>query len=442
MATTPLLKSETPHSVSIPIAQTDHPSYLGQSLSAWERAALVVSQPVYRISEAVIRAQCTPIQPGIWGNCDNETIERIRRIAAIYGNVHFKSLHPYAHVYGFGLTSMPFHGVAGLLNHIGNSLSPKDYSHIVGNAPESQEKISQPKIMTLNACMFWGGQPISQGGPRAARDRIDQFCQKINEIDPDIFVSQEMSLDPAVKVIDKLKDNYAHFYTNIGPFSWGMESCLFIASKLPIVSAPEFHPFPNQPRIKRGFFCFETPKFWVITTHLQPAFPDVRRKQLEQITSKIDELSERTGKPCIFAGDLNIPYSTDESGEYTTSGLRNSYVNNYAKGENPFVLTSNNATWTGLVDEYAGSPEPYFINEQRVYWEVDDYALMRKGQENQFSSFDVEILPVIEIDDNEKLVDPANALSDHQGLVISCKIKEDGRASSSSQSDNLIELDS
>jgi hypothetical protein len=425
MSTRPLLlneRSSSPQFTSVPREQERDKSHLGKPLSIWERVALVVSQPTYRISEAVMRARYAPMGPGVWGNCDNQFLERLRRIGTIYGNAHFDKLHPFADIYGFGLTSMPFHATAGLLNYIGNQLDPKDYAYISGKASESTH-FTEPKIMTLNACMFWGGQPIAQGGPRPARERIDQLCKKVSEVDPDIFVSQEMSLDPAVKVIDKLKDKYAHFYTNIGPYPWKMDSCLFVASKLPIISAPEFHPFPNQTRVKRGFFCFETPKFWVITTHLQ-ALKSARPQQLAQITAKIDELTEKTGKPCIFLGDLNIPLSSDEHGEYVTSGLRDAYINNYVKGKDPFELTPQNATWLGLVDEYAGSPEPYLVDGKRVYWEVDDYALIRRGQEKKFSSFEVDILPVIELDENDQLADPANALTDHQGLLVSCKIND------------------
>jgi hypothetical protein len=201
-----------------------------------------------------------------------------------------------------------------------------------------------------------------------------------------------------------------------------MDSGLFVASKLPIVSAPQFYPFPNQPRVKRGFFCFETPKFWVITTHMHPAGAEIRRNQLVQITEKLEELQNTTGKPCILLGDLNIGHSAEEEGEYVTSGIRDLYVDNYEKEADPFILTPQNATWTGLLDRYAGGI-PYFVDGVRVDWEVDDYALIRKGQEDLFSSFNVEQLRTFELDEDNQLVDPANALTDHQGLLVSFKIE-------------------
>ncbi len=250
-----------------------------------------------------------------------------------------------------------------------------------------------------------------------------------------------MSLDPAVKIIERLKENYAHFYTNIGPLPWGMESNLFVASKLPIVSAPQFYPFPDQPRWRKGFFCFETPKFWVITTHMQPAGAEIRREQLAQITDKIDELQGTTDKPCILLGDLNIGHSADEQGEYVSSGIRDMYVDNYEREADPFTLTPQNATWTGLLDEYAGGKDgihPYIVDGVRVNWEVDDYALIRKGQENKFSSFDVEQLRTFELDEDNQLVDPANALTDHQGLLVSFKI-ESGTSDDIEEEFHIIE---
>ncbi len=422
LATTPLLGTNRPSSTSSVEEQSTKNSHLGKPLSIWERAALLVDQPTYWTSEAILRARCTPMEPGVWGNCESQFLERLRRVAVIYGNLHFKNIHTFAEVQGFGVFNLSTHYAAGLLNHIGNSLNPKNYAYFAGNAPESQEKISEPKILQLNACMYWGGQPIPQGGLRPARYRIEQFCDKISEVDSDVVVCQEISLDPAVKIIERLKENYAHFYANIGPFPWGMDSGLFVASKLPIVSAPQFYPFSNQPRVLRGYFCFETPKFWVITTHMHPAVAEIRREQLAEITDKIDELQNTTGKPCILIGDLNIGHSANEDGEYVSSGIRDMYVDNYEREADPFTLTPQNATWTGLLDRYGGGI-PYIVDGVQVDWEVDDYALIRKGQENKFSSFDVEQLRTFEVDENDEFVDPANALTDHQGLLVSFKME-------------------
>ncbi|MBI2743794.1 MAG: endonuclease/exonuclease/phosphatase family protein [Chlamydiales bacterium] len=296
---------------------------VGQALS-W--VALKLQWGMHYSSEQVLHAY-SAILPGEFGNFESEEIEMLVRVARVALTVLFAPL----------TLALTFCGVA--LELVANCFKSSPCTYIKGES-EGEAPKNKYRLLTLNACMFWGGLPIPFGGVRPASERVEQVADFLKYMNSDLVVMQEVSFGPARALIEKLKGDYAHFYTQIGPNTGRMESCLFLASKQPILREPIFVEFPDQNGIKRGFFCVETPKSWVITTHMEAGNnPEMRRAQLALITQKIPELKQLSNKPCFLLGDLNIHRTLDVGSEYLASGLQENYFNPLTQPEDHDTCT-------------------------------------------------------------------------------------------------------
>ena len=348
------------------------------------QAALWLMAPLHKSSEAVIHALATPIRPGEFGNCESKICEWARRF---FGVLAALVVSPVA----LGLACLGFG-----LDFVGDYLTGKSYTYLAGCAQEKPEDASDYTFLTLNACMFWGGLPILFGGVRPASERIDLLANLVQEHSPDVIAMQEVSYGSALELHARLKNQYAHFFTRIGPNVGKMESCLFVASKYPICSEPEFQPFPNQNGIKRGVFAIETPAFWVLATHLDAGSSTVRKEQLAQVSQFIQELKMRANKPCFLLGDLNIECTGLPNDEYTSSGIAVSYINPRA-----LELNDATATCTNLLTAQAlGQAAP-----EKAYENID-YALLDTASKELFQP-------------RTELIDTfPQALSDHRALLL------------------------
>ncbi|NGX38418.1 MAG: hypothetical protein K1000chlam2_01591 [Chlamydiae bacterium] len=355
-----------------------------------EFVALYLSKPAHIASKPLIRAFATPIRPGKDGNWNSAIGEKIWRVF----------------ISTIGITTAPLTiGLAligSLLDKTADLIKQKSYTHLRGSAPEKQEDDAY-RLMTQNACMLWGGLPIPLGGMRPPSDRMDQFAKKICEEDPDILVMQEMAFDPSYSLYQKIKNNYAHFFTRIGPNPPLMESGLFVASKYAILQAG-FIPFPKQLGIKRGAFWIETPKAFFFTTHMEfgPAEGKIqeRQAQIDLIMKKIDECKKE--KPCFLLGDFNLDRSVGEHYQnmQISENFHDPYFKKYPK------LDEQSATCTDEITAYTlGNPPP------QKKWEMVDYALLARGPHEAFK-LDVDL---VQMYNNEQ---PYKALSDHRGLVL------------------------
>lgn len=202
----------------------------------------------------------------------------------------------------FGSVTLPAWVVGSCLKMGGAALSGKPFMYKRGLGKESWGPTFS--LLSFNACMYESGLPMLLGGVMPASYRIERLANMLQSMDPDFVAIQELSYGPSEQLIKHLKHKYPHFYTNIGnPLAWIQQKTigpeLFIASKAPLVSEPQFIPYSHGAH-KLGFLCVETPTCWIINAH----FPEDDRALL-QVAQEIERLKAATGKPCILAGDLN-----------------------------------------------------------------------------------------------------------------------------------------
>lgn len=360
--------------------------------------ALWAFTPFYQLSVPFLYAQYTAIRPGEFGNYQSYYLEIIRRI--------FSTFFPLAALSVAAPTAL----LGGAIDFAGNYIKQNPYYYVRGKAAEKLPT-SEHTFFSLNACMFWGGLPLVFGGVRIAKERIEELVALLFRQDADIVALQEVSFDAGLLLIDKLKDRYAHFYTQIGPNPWRLESGLFIASKYPVLSQG-YLPFPGQSGVRRGAFYIETPSFNFFTAHLHPSEykqdQDIRNSQLTLITKKIQDLKKNTGKPSFLMGDLNIQKTGEQGDDYSSSHIDVDYYD-------PFhdkTLTETTATCTNYFNYYTkGKPIP---TETAARCEIDDYGLLKIESKNLFT-FNVELIHTYDTNHPEK------ALSDHRGLLMRAK---------------------
>lgn len=361
--------------------------------------ALQLYKPVHRCSEILIRSLVTPIRPGEEGNYDSAALEKVRRVVALF-------------FYGLlALALLPLYFCGIFIDKLGDCLTNKSYTYLQGLAPEKIDLRQAYSFLQLNGCMFWGGLPYLFGGCSPANERIDKTAELILQYNPDFVIMEEVLFEAGLKFKEKLENEYAHFYTRIGPNPLRMETGLFIASKYAIKSQPRFISYPEGN--KGGFFCLETSSFWVIAAHLNAGSEEdskrIRKLQLETITMTIHDLKNETGKPCFLLGDLNIKRTGEKEDEYASSGISESYYDRY-KENNP-ELNEESATCTNLLTAHRLGKE-----EAEEPWEIDDYALIDKESADQFK-LESQLIPTF------SMQNPHEALSDHRALLFTATLK-------------------
>lgn len=274
----------------------------------------------------------------------------------------------------------------------GTALSGKPFLYKPGLGQESWGQTIS--LLSFNVCMYESGFPMLLGGVMPASHRIDRLAALVHNSNAEMVVLQELSLGPSEQLIERIKHQYPHFYTNIGgPTAWiqhrmvGPE--LFIASKAPIVSEPRFVPY-LQGKHKLGFFCLETPACWVINAHFPEDHLDA---VLEQVVREINTLKKQTGKPCILAGDLNYHKKIPEKYFFDP------------KGDAPTCTTALSAKMFGL-------------KEPEIHSELDDFILVDRVSHDT-KKIEVQQITHIKLTNREN---PWLALSDHDPLLAQIKI--------------------
>ncbi|HSX26627.1 MAG TPA: endonuclease/exonuclease/phosphatase family protein [Chlamydiales bacterium] len=301
-------------------------------------------------------------------------------------------------------------------------MAPKEqlYSYKKGNGAE-KGAFPTNKIMTLNACMLDGVLPVKYGGMTRADKRVKRLTDLIKKQDPDIYLGQEITLASGTLIYDQLKSGYPHFWIGMGINDGN--SGLFVASKYPIISEPKFFPFPESMQrpadrriMDRGFFCLETPKYWIATSHFEGGSPkDVgafRRDELKFVTQTMDKISN--GKPYILAGDLNITRTGEPDDEYSQSGIQEYYYDFYTEHHPQF--NADTFTNTNLFTARAnGLPEPKLETDRN---EIDDYFLIRKPYQKLFKNLNVVINQ-----ETYNLDEPTEkAITDHRAYIATFSI--------------------
>ncbi|MBS0629260.1 MAG: endonuclease/exonuclease/phosphatase family protein [Verrucomicrobia bacterium] len=344
--------------------------------------AYYLQKPLQKSSEYLLRALLTPIRPGVEGNWENANVEKVSRCASVCLAALFAPITISLYTLGEG-----FH-------YCGNAINGTPYTYLRG---EGIEKLDDQnlKCMSLNACMFWGGLPIPFGGLRPAGERIDELAQLIQRENPDVLLLQEASFEASSELFERLKSDYAHCFTRIGPNPMQMESGLMVLSKVPL-NSPQFLPFPDQKGMQRGAFFIDTPSYTLINTHLKAGDEvEERKRQFDLITQKIEDIKRDKNRNFFLMGDLNI---------------------DRIHAEEEYSSTISEAYHDPRKDRIEESSTNVLVNHMRgkeVFAELSemvDYALLHGDP----SEVDLQT-HFVDTYSNDR---PYEALSDHKALIL------------------------
>jgi len=369
------------------------PSYWEIAGEILHSIALHLEKAIYASSDAILRNLVTPIRPGEDGNYCSPLLERIHRCASTVFHLMLTPL------------TMSLFALGEGLHLLGDLMTGNPYIYFQGQGKETADP-NHFCILTLNACMLWGGLPRPLGGVTSPDDRVEKMAEKIKETEADIVLMQEMAYGPSVDLFQELKDEFPHCITRIGPNAFRMESGLCIFSKFPILSV-KFLPFPDQNGMKRGAVFIETPNHYFINTHMEAGDSEqdfeMRAEQFELISKEIARLKEQKNKPCFFGGDFNAD-RFENNNEY------NALLGNHEGFHDPYYQLHP------TIDEHSASQTNLLLSHmlgkkecERPY-EMDDYILLH-GNPDEF-----ELNP--ELVDTFSLENPFSSLSDHKGLLL------------------------
>lgn len=202
------------------------------------------------------------------------------------------------------LVAIPFAIASRILDGFSNAYFKRES---LKTAPTGSKIEGSPeKFLTFNVCMMQGILCRLFGNMDPTGQRAERVADFIKTQDADIVALQELPFTggAANTMIELLKETYPYIFYRIGPNPFAMENSIFVASKTCPVNQI-YVPFEkmegSQKGFRRGFFVLEFADNYVITTHLDPSNPEVRKQQLEVIINYKKPLS----KECVFLGDLN-----------------------------------------------------------------------------------------------------------------------------------------
>ncbi len=302
---------------------------------------------------------------------------------------------------------------------IGFALQKGGYTHILGEALEKSLDSHDPqlKMMNWNICGVGGGMSLDHGGVNHWRSRIDAIIEKIKTEDPDVLLLQEV-YDTALAeaIVDRLKSDYAHFFTHLGPNVWGSVGGCMVISKCAVYNFSHTSFKNNKWTLNRGFASLQLkakpedplPCARIIGTHLiHGDEPKDKKNRMEQVAQIVGHVARQTlAMPTILAGDLNMERDQEE-GEILSLHLHHGYQGPQPTSTNRLVVQ-----WDSKV--------------RSIWEETIDYVSLFKSAQLQ----DIRI-PVIDegvILENCHLVEAFDesyntktALSDHHGLAAVIK---------------------
>ena len=195
---------------------------------------------------------------------------------------------------GIASLTTTFPGI--VLRYLGATLQ-QDPFHLEGKLPEKALVNNTFRLLSWNICCVGGGYTISDGGVMPWTFRIDPLITEIKKQKAEVICLYELfDTSAAFYLYESLKNDYAHFYFNIGPKPIGVSSGIFVASQYPI-NNPEFTLFllkcsSEEPkmRLKASLHLILCPKEKASHGFLPPIFfniqsslniPQMRNEQLE-----------------------------------------------------------------------------------------------------------------------------------------------------------------
>ncbi len=320
--------------------------------------------------------------------------------------------------------------VEGSTRILANLIQPNSFSYLKGAAEEITTLGKSLKILTMNVCFVAGGFPRLFAGVAPWRERIDGLIDKILLEKPDVVCLQEVNdVNAAYALYDGLKNEYAHFYFNIGSKTFSQNSGHFIASKYS-VGDMKFMPFSTgvglQNMVNKGLFSFslkcQNKTFSkIFAVHLSPSKDDLnptkneikrRQLELERIKKEIAISEEKDSKSHkILLGDMNLRYKSKEWEKSIISS--DSFFNSYTQdNENVDYSNATSATDDMISAYLKGKDSNWYKNPM-----ILDYALLYRKKDQKVANINTKTFNAF---DRDK--DPYDALSDHNGLVMSVSL--------------------
>ncbi len=209
-----------------------------------------------------------------------------------------------------------------LMRAIGLALQKDGFTHVRGRAPEKDLE-GRLKVMNWNVCGIAGGFHYDHCGVVDWKSRFQGIAKKIETENPDVLVLEEI-YDAALgeKLIERLKDKYAHFYFHMGKTVFGSVGGIMVLSKCAPYSFTHTEFETNDWTLKRGFAALEikarpsdrSPCARIIGTHfIHGDEPTDRAGRVRQLAQMVDHLAKETfSLPTLLAGDLNIERDGEE----------------------------------------------------------------------------------------------------------------------------------
>lgn len=363
----------------------------------WDRACLelssVMAEPFCAAYGLISYRLFAPMLPGKFDQCATKTAEVAVRTLIALGAIaalFLSALYPFPILFTVAALGI----CSRLLRAIGFALQKGGITHVKGNGAEEQLSDGKLSGLTWNIC---GIDPLSKdhGGVISFRNRIDRIVENIRG--KQVVVLQEV-YDTALAegLIQRLKEDFAHFFIHLGPNTLGSVSGLMVMTKC-AVERVAFESFKNNSwSLNRGFLDLELRKkpaeagaaISLMGTHFIHGNKDEdRNKRMNQAAQMADYIGKKAiPLPTVVAGDLNDEGIYDE-------WLRHGY-------EDPRPTCTNKlvAQWDSSMD----GPD------ERI-----DYVSAVKSMVSDAIKLECQLLVA-----NDG-VDTTTALSDHHGIEFS-----------------------
>ncbi len=243
-----------------------------------------------------------------------------------------------------------------LFRAVGFAMQKDGFTHMRGSAPEKFLENGQASVMTWN---LRGGLHYEHGVIHWS-SRIDAIVKSIKKEDPDVIVLQEI-YDTALveELVEKLGDQYAHFFTHLGQNTWGNTSGCMVITKCVVDEYTHTDFDDNGWRVNRGFETIEIkahpddllPCLRIIGTQLTPG-KEAKGKRMEQIAQIIDTLAKKKlPLPTLFVGSGGNRDS-EEEGKFLSQYFYHSYRRKAPTQSDELVKQ-----WTPVVEEQEESSD-------------------------------------------------------------------------------------
>lgn len=225
---------------------------------------------------------------------------------------------------------------AKIFEAVGFTLQRNHFTHVRGTAPEKILDKGQISVMTWNVCGEFGGLHY-RGGVVHWRSRIDQMIEKIKKEDADVIVLQEV-YDTALSeaLIDRLHDQYAHFFTHLGGNIFRMGSGCMVITKCNV----QQFSYSDEDHVEK----------FVIKANPQDALPCVRfygtqlergeeakQKRMDQISKIVDSLAKEKLVLPTFMIMNNADRDDKIEGAHISKYLHHSYRGDVPTHTDQFV---------------------------------------------------------------------------------------------------------